>query len=113
MPSHSSVFAKRRQTRAPVLAQGHRTRVVPLHWRDILSYAPIEGPEGQQLVAAVEQLRRYLLDHDTWFQILLSAEARDTARYNPIPPKASYTTSVYYRHEGRGKPLPYPIGDED
>ena len=32
--------------------------------------------------------------------------------YMPVPPRRVLTTSVRYRHLGRGRPLPYPLPED-
>lgn len=38
---------------------------------------------------------------------------REELRFDCVPPKKTVTVSVRYRISGRGRPLPYPLDEED
>jgi hypothetical protein len=37
----------------------------------------------------------------------------DLLNYKHVPPRRIVTISVQYRHIGRGRPLPYPVEDDE
>ncbi len=41
------------------------------------------------------------------------SELDDLLDYKHVPPRRVVTISVQYRHLGRGRPLPYPIEDDE